>query len=106
MALRHVPERTCVGCRTQQPKRALVRIVRGASGEVAVDSTGKRAGRGAYLCGQVSCWATGLGKGGLARALKVTLSAPDRAALESYAAALPSAASSHASEVSREGVHQ
>jgi predicted RNA-binding protein YlxR (DUF448 family) len=81
---RHVPQRTCVGCREEQPKRALVRIVRAADGRVAVDATGKAAGRGAYLCTRSACWAMAFQRGALARALRTTLSSEDRAALEHY----------------------
>jgi predicted RNA-binding protein YlxR (DUF448 family) len=91
MRQRHIPERTCVACRTQQPKRAMVRIVRIGSGNVVVDRTGKLAGRGAYLCSQRSCWEMGLRKGVLARALKSSIAASDIADLERYAAALPDA---------------
>jgi predicted RNA-binding protein YlxR (DUF448 family) len=85
---RHVPERTCVACRHQQPKRLLVRIVRAADGRVAVDPTGKRSGRGAYLCREAACWETGLRKDLLARALKTTLSSEDRSALDGQAASI------------------
>ena len=84
---KHVPQRTCVGCRTVLPKRQLVRIVRSAEG-VLVDPTGKRAGRGAYLHDRRSCWEAGL-KGSLARALKADLTAADRERLQSYMNTLP-----------------
>ncbi|MBE9474717.1 MAG: YlxR family protein, partial [Chloroflexi bacterium] len=45
---RHVPQRTCVGCREVHSKRSLVRVVRGPEG-IFIDPTGKMAGRGAYL---------------------------------------------------------
>ena len=51
-----VPVRRCVGCNTQKPKKELVRIVRSPEGEVSVDLTGKRSGRGAYLCPSASGW--------------------------------------------------
>ena len=86
MVARHVPERTCIACRQQRPKRLLVRIVRSVDGQVAVDPTGKRSGRGAYLCRQAACWQAGLRKDLLARALKTTLSGEDRSALEGEAA--------------------
>jgi predicted RNA-binding protein YlxR (DUF448 family) len=89
MAGQHVPERTCVGCRLQQPKRLLVRVVRTPGGSVGVDQTGKRAGRGAYLCQRPSCWQVGLRKVTLARALKTTIESGDRDALEAFAAKLP-----------------
>src|SRR5512141_641682 len=81
---RHVPQRTCVGCRTVEGKRALVRVVRTPEGGVEVDPTGKRNGRGAYVHAQRSCWEAAL-RGGLARALNVTLSDDDRRALATFA---------------------
>lgn len=55
MAKRHIPLRRCVVCRTQQPKDALVRIVRRPDGQVELDLEQKKMGRGAYLCRQPSC---------------------------------------------------
>ncbi len=53
---RHVPQRTCVVCRRQVDKRHLTRVVRTADSGVLIDPTGKRNGRGTYLCDQPSCW--------------------------------------------------
>ena len=85
--MKHVPQRTCVGCRVILPKRQLVRIVRTADG-VKVDPTGKLAGRGAYLHDQRACWERGL-KGAVAHALKVELSTDDRARLVEFMNSLP-----------------
>ncbi len=87
--LKHIPQRTCVGCRTVMAKRRLVRVVRTATG-VLVDPTGKLAGRGAYLHDRRSCWETGL-KGSLPHALKVDLTAADREHLEAFMNTLPEA---------------
>jgi len=84
---KHIPQRTCVGCREVQPKRALIRIVRREEG-VVVDLTGKLEGRGAYLHNQLTCWEQSF-KGSLARALKVELSAEDYERLTSFAKTLP-----------------
>lgn len=81
---RHVPQRTCVACRTVQAKRALVRIVRTPAGRVVVDLTGKMAGRGAYLHRDPQCWQEGLKKGRLARTLRIVISPEDNAALERF----------------------
>ena len=81
---KHVPQRTCVGCREVLPKRSLIRIVRSPQG-VLVDPTGKMAGRGAYLHDRLSCWETGI-KGALARALKTTLMDEDKQRLLAVAA--------------------
>lgn len=85
MAQRHVPERTCVACRAQRPKRELVRVVRTVDNAIVVDATGKLSGRGAYLCRNVSCWSQGLRKNVLAGALKIELRNEDREALRRYA---------------------
>ena len=80
---KHVPQRSCVACRTVRPKRDLVRIVRTAEGTAAVDETSKRSGRGAYLCRQRVCWDTALAQRQLERALKVTLSAEQKSSCRS-----------------------
>ena len=68
---RHVPQRTCVACRQGRDKRDMVRIVRTVAGSVEIDPTGKKSGRGAYLCRDARCWQTGLKRGALTRALKI-----------------------------------
>jgi len=85
--VRHVPQRTCVGCRQVLPKRTLLRIVRTPDG-VRVDPTGKAAGRGAYLHNMRSCWEQGM-KGALAHALKVDLTEEDRAYLTAFLEGIP-----------------
>ena len=47
--------RMCLGCREMKPKKELIRIVRTVQGEIIVDPTGKKSGRGAYVCGNASC---------------------------------------------------
>jgi len=51
-----VPLRRCVGCREMKDKRELLRIVRNNEGEIFVDPTGKKNGRGAYICKNKSCF--------------------------------------------------
>jgi uncharacterized protein len=84
---KHVPLRTCVGCRTVIAKRQMIRLVRTPEG-VLVDPTGKQAGRGAYLHDRRECWENAL-KGSLAHALQTDLSAEDRIRLEAYMKTLP-----------------
>jgi uncharacterized protein len=84
-----VPQRTCVSCRTTGPKRGLVRLVRTPDGHVVVDETGKKAGRGAYLCKTKGCWDKALSSKALEYALKTAISMEDKAALHEYAATLP-----------------
>ena len=86
--VKHVPQRTCVGCREVLPKRKMIRIVRTIDG-VKMDPTGKHAGRGAYLHDRRECWERGL-KGALAHALKTTIRDDERANLEDFMKTLPS----------------
>lgn len=52
---RKIPQRQCVGCRTMKDKKALMRIVKTPEGEICADSTGKKSGRGAYICPDAAC---------------------------------------------------
>jgi uncharacterized protein len=87
---KHVPQRTCVACRTTGAKRGLVRVVRTASGNVEVDETGKKSGRGAYLCRTKECWNRALKGKVLEYALKTAITSEDKAALQAYADTLES----------------
>lgn len=86
---RHVPQRMCVICREVQGKRTLIRIVRTPADGVLVDATGKRAGRGAYLCQRRTCWERALNSNALNRALRTTLTEDELAALTTFVATLP-----------------
>lgn len=55
MQQRKIPMRKCTGCNEMKPKKELVRIVRSPEGEISMDLTGKKSGRGAYICKDVSC---------------------------------------------------
>ena len=50
-----IPMRMCVGCRQMKPKKELLRVVRSPEGEVSLDPTGKKPGRGAYCCYSADC---------------------------------------------------
>jgi predicted RNA-binding protein YlxR (DUF448 family) len=82
---RRIPLRTCVACRSTSGKRDLVRIVRTPSGAVEVDETGKKAGRGAYLCARTACWVDAIKKGRVESALRVKLTPDDRLLLTEFA---------------------
>jgi predicted RNA-binding protein YlxR (DUF448 family) len=81
---RHVPQRTCVACRTAKPKRELIRLVRIPERGVEVDASGKKAGRGAYLCRSEECWEVGLKGGRLEHALRFALTPDNRERLIGY----------------------
>ena len=96
---KHVPQRMCVACRERDAKRQLIRVVRTPEGSVEIDVTGKRNGRGAYLCNQPACWDRALKSGALARALNITLTPKTVDTLQNYASGL-----SGAVEVAKEPV--
>lgn len=66
-----IPLRTCLGCQTVRPKKEMIRLVRTADGLIELDSTGKKAGRGAYVCPSRSCLEQTISKKRLNKALGV-----------------------------------
>jgi hypothetical protein len=81
--------RTCVSCRTSKPKRELLRVVRTLDGHVQLDASGKKAGRGAYLCAKLSCWENALKRKRLESEFEIAISGEDRLALDAFIATLP-----------------
>ena len=65
-----VPMRTCIGCQYKKPKKEMIRIIRTPDGKIEIDKTGKKSGRGAYLCGNIECLDIALRKNNLNRSLK------------------------------------
>lgn len=71
--IKKVPIRKCVGCQERREKRDLIRIVRSPEGEFAVDATGKKPGRGAYICASIECLEKALKNKGLERSFKTAI---------------------------------
>lgn len=69
---RKVPIRTCTGCREAKNKQDLIRVVRDNEGNISIDATGKKNGRGAYICPNVNCLEMAIKNKGLERTLKAT----------------------------------
>lgn len=84
---KHLPQRTCVGCRLVTSKRSLIRLVKTEQG-VVIDPTGKQAGRGVYLHSVQDCWKKGL-KGSLAKGLKTDLTSSDLQMIREFMLTLP-----------------
>ena len=82
MRPKHVPMRTCVGCRESRPKKELIRIVRTPESEVEIDLTGKKSGRGAYLCPSKECLAKAGKTAQLERSLNISISDEIKVLLE------------------------
>ena len=70
MINRKVPLRKCTGCREMKSKKELIRIVRNDEGEFSLDFTGKKQGRGAYVCPNLDCLEKAHKSKGLERSFK------------------------------------
>ena len=81
--IKRMPQRTCIACRKVAGKRELIRLVRTVNGNVEVDASGKKSGRGAYLCRSWECWQVGLKGDRLERVLRTTLAKDSRQQLMS-----------------------
>ena len=56
MKEKHIPMRMCSGCRERFEKNSLIRVVKSPEGDISIDKTGKKSGRGAYICKSVECF--------------------------------------------------
>ena len=73
-----IAQRTCVACHQVKAKRGLIRLVRTPEGSVEIDSTGKKAGRGTYLCPARECWEAALKGNKLEHSLRTSLTQDNR----------------------------
>ena len=73
MKPKKIPMRMCVGCREMKEKRTLIRIVRTPEGNVELDPTGKKSGRGAYVCRRAECLRRSIRQKQLDRQLEITM---------------------------------
>lgn len=80
----HLPQRTCIACREVKEKKALIRLVRTGKEVVEVDMSGKKPGRGAYLCPRKACWEMALKKNRLEYTLRTKLSDENRRILSEH----------------------
>lgn len=76
MTPKKIPLRRCSGCGESKPKRELVRVVRAQDGTVSLDLTGRKPGRGAYVCPSAACLAKARRAKRLERALETAIPAP------------------------------
>jgi uncharacterized protein len=91
---RHVPQRTCIGCREEGERWGFVRIVRTPEQRVVIDPGGKANGRGAYLHRTFECWEKALKGGSISHALRISPAKEDVEALRAFGAGLATAAES------------
>jgi predicted RNA-binding protein YlxR (DUF448 family) len=67
------PQRQCIGCGEMKNKKEMIRVIKTPEGEIIIDSTGKKNGRGAYLCNSLECLKKAVKSRGLERSLKVSI---------------------------------
>ena len=72
-AVRKVPMRQCIGCQEMKNKKEMIRVIKTAEEEILLDATGKKNGRGAYLCRSMECFEKALKSNGLERSLKIKI---------------------------------
>lgn len=70
MNIKKQPQRTCLGCGQQRDKKAMIRIVRSPEGQYMMDESGRKNGRGAYVCRDISCLQTAIRKKALSRSFR------------------------------------
>ena len=73
MANKKVPMRQCVGCAEMNSKREMIRVIKTPENEVVLDSTGKKNGRGAYVCPNLECLKKARKSKGIERAFKMAI---------------------------------
>lgn len=82
MKPKKAPERMCSGCKEKKPKKEMIRVVRSPEGEISLDASGKKNGRGAYLCPKAECLKLARRAKRLERSLETAIPAEVYQALE------------------------
>ncbi len=82
MSTKKVPLRQCIGCGEMKSKKEMIRILKTETGEIVLDATGRKNGRGAYLCPSMDCFQKAVKGKGIERSFKVPVPKEVYAALE------------------------
>lgn len=73
MSGKKIPLRQCIGCGEMKSKKEMIRVIKTAEGEILLDATGRKNGRGAYLCPSMECLKTAVKDRGLERSFKMAI---------------------------------
>ena len=73
MAMKKIPLRQCIGCGEMKNKREMIRVIKTPEGEILLDATGRKNGRGAYLCPSGECLKKAVNNKGLERSVKMAI---------------------------------
>lgn len=71
--MKKVPMRQCVGCHNMVSKREMIRVIKTSDGQIMLDATGKKNGRGAYICNSRECLEKAIKSRSLERSLKAAI---------------------------------
>ena len=73
MSMKKVPRRQCIGCQEMKSKKEMIRVIKTAEDEIMLDATGRKNGRGAYLCPSMECLKKAVKGKGLERSFKMAI---------------------------------
>ena len=73
MSVKKIPLRKCIGCGEMKSKKEMIRVIKTAEGEILLDATGRKNGRGAYLCPSMECFKKAVKGRGLERSFKMAI---------------------------------
>ena len=73
MSVKKIPLRQCIGCGEMKSKKEMIRVIKTAEGEILLDATGHKNGRGAYLCPSMECFKKAVKGRGLERSFKMAI---------------------------------
>jgi predicted RNA-binding protein YlxR (DUF448 family) len=71
--MKKVPMRQCIGCQEMKSKKEMIRVIRTPEGEICIDATGRKNGRGAYVCRDLTCLKKAAKNHGIERSLKMQI---------------------------------
>ena len=73
MSTKKIPLRQCIGCGEMKSKKEMIRVLKTAEDEIVLDATGRKNGRGAYLCPSMDCFKKAVKNKGLERSFKTAI---------------------------------
>ena len=73
MSVKKIPLRQCIGCGEMKSKKEMIRVIKTAEGEILLDATGRKNGRGAYLCPSMECFKKAVKGRGVERSFKMAI---------------------------------
>ena len=73
MSTKKIPQRQCIGCGEMKSKKEMIRVLKSPEGEFTLDATGRKNGRGAYLCPTLECFRKAVKGKGLERSFKMAI---------------------------------